>query len=113
METWLLCATPSVFGTQEAGLDITADGRWSKLATASDGTLVRATGWNQEGTWESLDNSAMNGGSPTYQLNLHIDGSGTVITNPVFAAQPSIVRLNNMGLYVANYARLTTPLPAP
>jgi len=45
-------------------------------------------------------------GPGTYQLNLSIDGSGTVITIPVFAEQPAVVRLNNNGVFVADYARL-------
>lgn len=104
---WQLCAAPSVFGTDEAGLEIRSDHRWSKLARSADGRYVRMQGWGNEGTWDSLDTSSMNG--PGYwQLNLHIDGGGVVVTLPVFARNVPKMRLNNNGVYVADYR----PLPA-
>jgi len=103
---WLLCTTPSVFGTTiEVGLAIYEDFRWAKLTRGEDGQLRAMGGWDQEGRWESIDTSSMNGPG-TYQLNLSIDGSGTVITIPVFAEQPAVVRLNNNGVFVADYAKL-------
>ena len=102
---WRLCGTTSVFGTQEAGLEIRADHRWSKLAPAGDGRFVRLAGWGNEGTWESVDTSAMNGPG-RWQLNLNVDGGGTVITLPVFARDVPKVRLNNTGVYVADYVQL-------
>jgi len=103
---WLLCTTPSVFGTTiEVGLAIYEDFRWAKLTRGEDGQIRAMSGWDQEGRWESIDTSSMNGPG-TYQLNLSIDGSGTVITIPVFAEQPAVVRLNNNGVFVADYARL-------
>jgi len=103
---WLLCATTSVFGTTgDVGLAIYEDFHWAKLARGEGGELHVMGGWEHEGNWESIDTSEMN--SPgTYQLNLNIDGSGTVITIPVFAEQPAVVRLNNNGVFVADYARL-------
>lgn len=103
---WLLCATPSVFGTTgDVGLAIYEDFRWAKLARGEAGELHVMGGWEHEGSWESIDTSEMN--SPgTYQLNLSIDGSGTVITIPVFAEQPAVVRLDNHGVFVADYAKL-------
>ena len=38
-----------------------------------------------------------------WQLNLDIDGSGTVITEPMFGVAPTTMRLNNEGVYVADY----------
>ena len=103
---WLLCASPSVFGTTgEAGLAIYEDFRWSKLTRGNDGQLHASSGWGQEGRWESFDTSDMNGPG-TYQLDLNIDGSGTVITIPTFAVQPAVVRLINNGDFVADYVRL-------
>jgi hypothetical protein len=100
---WLLCAHPSVFGTNdEAGLDVLPDGTWFKLTVAADGSLQRAGGFGQQGTWDIIDTSAMNG-KPTFQLNLNIFGSGTVIVTPQFAGDPLKVRLNNMGLFVGDY----------
>ena len=103
---WLLCASPSVFGTTgEAGLAIYDDLRWAKLTRGDDGQLRPTVGWDREGSWESVDTSDMNGPG-VYQLNLSVDGSGTVITIPIFAEQPAVVRLNNNGVFVADYAKL-------
>lgn len=107
---WVLCGTPSVFGTNEDGLEIRADGRWSKLYRNYFGSLVRGTDPSDRGTWETFDTSAMNG-RPTFQLNLNVDEGGGVITIPAFAAgrhgDVSKVRLANNGVFVADY------LPAP
>lgn len=101
---WQQCSDSSVFGTAEAGLKIDADGSWSKLALV-DGQLTSLHGWNNEGSWETLDTSIMNGPG-VYQLNLNIDGSGTVITIPQIAAEPELMRLDNNGVFLGDYARI-------
>jgi hypothetical protein len=101
---WWLCNSSSVFGTDEAGLLIKADGSWAKLAS-SDGTLRALGGWGNEGSWETIDTSMMNG-SGVYQLNLQNDGSGTVITIPVFAQQPDLMRLDNEGVFRGDYVHV-------
>lgn len=101
---WQLCSDSSVFGTADAGLSIDANGRWSKLALV-DGQLTALHGWNNEGSWETIDTSRMNGPG-VYQLNLNIDGSGTVITMPRFAAAPDLMRLDNHGGFVGDYTRI-------
>lgn len=35
-----------------------------------------------------------------------IDGSGTVITLPIFVEQPAVVRLDNNGVLVADHVKL-------
>jgi hypothetical protein len=105
---WLLCRTPSVFGTSEQGLDVSPDGTWFKLAQGSAGVLVADRGWGNEGTWAVVDTSAMNGPG-NYQLNLKIDGGGTVITLPVFSSRPRTMRLNNNGVYTADYVPASQP----
>lgn len=101
---WQQCSESSVFGTAEAGLKIDADGSWSKLELV-DGELTSLHGWNNEGSWETLDTSRMNGPG-VYQLNLSIDGSGTVITIPQIAAEPELMRLDNHGVFLGDYARI-------
>ena len=106
---WLLCAEPSFLGTAEAGLEIRADGRWTKLASAPGRGLVRLGGTGNEGTWETVDTSAMNG-RPTFQINFLLDGGGSVPIIPAFSAHASRVskvRLNNFGWLIADYI----PLP--
>jgi hypothetical protein len=105
--TWLVCSTPTVFGTTEDGLLISPDGHWAKLERTASGTLTALSGWGNEGTWQVLDDSAMNG-KPTYQLNLAIDGRGTVITVPTISlSSPERIRLDNNGVFQADYV-LTT-----
>ena len=104
--TWLLCDPVSVFGTaDEAGLVIHADFTWQKLLRTDGGELVPSSAWEQSGSWESLDTSSMNGPG-IFQLNIAIDGSGMIYTHPVFAIEPDVMRLNNNGVFVADYAKL-------
>jgi hypothetical protein len=86
------------------GLALHQDFRWTKLLRTADGRIAPASGWEQEGSWDTVDTSLFNGPG-AYQVNLSIDGSGTVITAPVFAEQPATVRLNNNGVFVADYVR--------
>lgn len=104
-QAWRLCAAPSVFGTREAGLELRPDHRWSKLDRAADGRWVRLSGWGNEGTWSTVDTSAMNG-TTSWQLDLVVDGGGTVPSLVVFARAVSKMRLTSTGVYVADYAAL-------
>lgn len=97
---WMLCGTTSVFGTSEAGLEITADGNWYKLVTSA-GQIVRATDAADAGSYEVIDTSSMNGPG-WFQLNL-TSSLGTVIVSPKFTNQPVKMALNNMGVYEATY----------
>lgn len=102
---WLLCEEPSFFGTDEAGLEIRADGRWSKLQWTPNGALVRLEGWGNEGSWETKDISAMNG-RPLFQLSFQVDGGGWIGSIPALAGQRSKVakmRIDNMGTHVGDY----------
>lgn len=99
---WKLCTTTSVFGTVEDGLEIAADGRWYKLYADGAGGLKRGSGFDHEGRWTIIDTSAMNGPG-SFQLNLDIDGSGTVLTHPQFSQAPRGMRLNNTGVWIGDY----------
>lgn len=103
---WVLCASPSVFGTQESGLEIRPDHRWSKL-DLQHGRLVREQGWGNEGSWNARDDTQENGPG-SYQINFTIDGSGTVISLPVFAASVPVMRLVNNGVFTADYIPAST-----
>lgn len=119
---WLLCEGPSFLGTFEAGIELRADGRWSKLYGADGDALVRGAGPGEEGDWETLDIGPQDG-RPTYQLTFHIDEVGTVFSVPTFgqpgaiASAPSMVRINNLpGVLVSDYVPVPpgmTILPAP
>jgi hypothetical protein len=103
--TWRVCSEPSVFGTTDAGLQITADGKWAKLVRDPAGHLVKATGLRDSGTWEALDDSAMNG-RPVFQINL-MTGNSTYILMADFAAAVERVELDNNGVYVTDYVPTT------
>jgi hypothetical protein len=100
--TWLVCNAPSVFGTNEVGMQIGSDGRWWKLGRNPAGQLTPMPGWGDQGSWDIIDTSGMNGPG-VFQVNFHVDGSGTVVSLPVFSSGPPKIRLNNMGVYVADY----------
>jgi DNA-binding SARP family transcriptional activator len=104
--TWLLCQAPSVFGTNEVGIEIAANGQWSKLTRTSAGQLVRVIGWGNQGTWE-IDAATT---QPPFQVNFQINGSGTVYTEPVFSSGVPKMRLNNEGVFVADYVPTTEPI---
>jgi hypothetical protein len=93
---WALCDATSVFGTDEAGLSIAADGTWYKLY-ASGGRLVRQQGFDWQGTWEVIDTSSMNGPTNPFQLDFVTAGGALVITHPTFADYPREMRLSDEG----------------
>ena len=107
--TWLTCSDPSVFGTDDAGLLVRADGTWAKLTRDSAGHLVAGQSSFTKGDWQAIDDSAMNG-RPAYQLNLHIDGSGTVIALPHLSKGVDRLALDNNGVYEASYVPTTEPV---
>jgi hypothetical protein len=100
--TWLGCTQTSVFGTEEVGIQVSSSGRWAKLTENGAGRLTPLSGWGNEGSWDVVDTSTMNGPG-VFQVNLHIDGSGTVTSLPVFSAGAPRMHLNNEGVYVADY----------
>ena len=106
---WLVCSQPSVFGSSEDGLQISRNGHWAKLTRTSDGRLVAGTSSRTEGTWKVIDTSAMNGHT-TFQLNLKIDGSGTVTTIPELSAGVTRMHLDNNGVFEADYVPTSQPV---
>lgn len=100
--TWAVCSHPSIFGTDDAGLQIKADHQWTKLTRNPNGHLVPASGWHAAGTWDVVDVSGMNG-RPTFQINLKIDGGGTLIIIPEFSANAQRMHMDNNGVYEADY----------
>jgi hypothetical protein len=102
---WALCNTTSVFGTHEAGFSFVADGTWYKLY-AQNGTLVRGQGFDEQGTWDT--SQGCDGGCEP-QLNLNIAGGGGIILFPAFATNPRKMRLDNEGVFVADYVFAACP----
>jgi hypothetical protein len=93
---WLSCGGSMFAGTDDIGIEITADGLWYKLFPgATPGTGVRGGGFGHQGTWELIGTSDMNGPG-SFQLNLKIAGSGTTIGHPTFFQNPRSVRMETV-----------------
>jgi hypothetical protein len=112
--TWLVCATPSLFGTDEAGMLIDSTGHWAKLRRDAAGHLVASTAPREHGTWEIIDSSEMNG-RPTFQVDFTLVGNGgdalgVVVTVPEFAKAVARVYLDNNGVYAADYVLTSEPV---
>jgi hypothetical protein len=108
--TWLLCAVPSVFGTNEAGLEVNADGQWYKLIANPDGTLSRASGNRQNGTWIATVPSECAYDLVVFTLGGDggIDGGpggddGAVVT---LSPDGNRIHMNNNGVFLADYVRV-------
>jgi hypothetical protein len=93
--TWLACNKPSIFNTDDAGLQINSDHHWTKLVRGVGNKLVAASGPRSGGTWEIID------GPTQFQLNLTVAGAGTVITVPVFVGTAML--MNNEGMLATTY----------
>jgi hypothetical protein len=105
---WISCGMTAVFGTSEAGLEITAEGNWYKLVEKA-GQVVRATDPADVGIYEVIDTSSMNGPG-WFQLNL-TSGIGTVMVHPQFTDQPIKMAMNNMGVHEAVYVLADQAIP--
>jgi hypothetical protein len=103
-----LCETTSAFGTHEDGMTIAADGTWHKLQVVG-GVLTPEQGFDEQGTWAIVDTSAENGPANPYQVNFTIAAGGTILTFPVFATDPRKMRLDNEGVFVADYVSAECP----
>lgn len=101
---WYLCDDTSVFGTtDDVGLEFMEDGTWHKLVPDAEGNIAPAQSWEQSGTWSVVDTSLFNGPG-VFQLNIQsIDGTMSLF--PQFAEAPAVMRLDNFGVFVANYLR--------
>jgi hypothetical protein len=100
---WVLCGQASLFGTHENGLAIAADGTWYKLYDMG-GTLYRGNGFDEQGTWQVID-EIFGPGPGWYQVNFTIAGGGTATTKPVFADNPRKMHVDNNGVFRADYVR--------
>jgi hypothetical protein len=84
---WVLCRGDALFATGEAGIEIGADGAWSKLVRTTDGSLQRSSGWENNGDWAVVQEQ---------QVNFRMV-RGTVIASAYFTADRASVRFMGMG----------------
>lgn len=109
--TWIRCDGPPLFGDGspgEVGVDVVG-GRFYRLYSADDGSLIRAEGVDQEGTLAILDTTSMNGPG-SYQSNWKLLGQGTAIFTPSFFRTPSVMGLTGMS-GASHYERWTGAAP--
>jgi hypothetical protein len=98
---WVACRPGSPFGTGEVGLELRADGRWSKLVRGANGALQRKRNWDNEGSWAVPDQAA----SET-SMSVQVDGGGGTSMWTTFSPDHLSMRLNNMGSHFGEYTRV-------
>ena len=102
--TWIRCSGPSFAGdlVDDVGIEVTSDGHFYRVFELPDGSLARATGADQEGTWQFI------GG----QLNWSLLGSGTAMTHPKFYTEPTMMYLENFPIEAMYFVRWDGARPA-
>jgi hypothetical protein len=94
---WLTCQGSIFFNSKEVGLEFAVGGTFYKLYPGTTpGTVVRAHGFGEEGTWSLL----VEGGGPIQpyiQLNLALAGGGEIFLLPNFTVSPRKMHLYNEG----------------
>lgn len=107
--TWILCSGDPGFATvddHEVGLQFTADGHWYRVYRADDGTLIRAEGLDQDGTYVVAYVSDIN-----TQVDLQMHDGGTYILGAVFLESPRFMRLGRERPSPGDYLLWTGPEP--
>lgn len=109
--TWIRCAGPAFSGAlvDDVGLEVTADGRFYRVFELADDSLARATGPGQEGDWEVIDTTDMNGPG-SYQVNWTLSSGGLITSFPAFFDSPPTLRTES-GATPAYYQRWTGAPP--
>lgn len=97
--------------TDDAGIEITRDGRFFRIYRQPDGTLVRAGGLDQEGTWAVVDQQEER--IPSIWLETRLLGDRPVGGNiPWFFESPT-PSLRLFGWGIADYQRWSGAPPVP
>jgi hypothetical protein len=110
--SWLLCDSPSFFGTtDETGLLIADDGHWAKLTSTGPDTATEMTGAANRGTWQLIDTSAMNGPGH-FQINF-TGLDGLLRLSAVRVIAPAKLLLDNNGVFIARYVPTDVTIGSP
>jgi hypothetical protein len=99
---WVLCSGTSALASSEDGIELRADGRWSKLERTANGTFLRLSGWGNEGSWDSTDYGEQDG-RRVFMVNLLID-PGDAIVYAFADISGNRMVLNNMEVHIGHYA---------
>jgi hypothetical protein len=103
---WVSCSG-SVFCTDELGIEMRSDGRWSKLYAASATTLMRGKGFDEMGAF-IVPTSASDAAPyvPPGYVTFAVDGGGFLNGHVSLSATPRHMRLDNMGVCIGDYTKL-------
>lgn len=108
--TWISCSGVPGFGAVDddsVGLQFTADGHWHRVYRAADGTLIRAEGLDQDGTYVVALVTSTN-----VQVDVQTHDDRTYVLGPVFLESPPFMRLG-WELPPSDYLLWTGPEPVP
>ena len=92
--TWLACAAPTPWGTDEAGIDIAPDYTWAKIRRNADGTYVHMRGGDDSGWWSSTDRGSVADPNHWEISFFPDDGNLCVVTQPTFTSSVPRMRLS-------------------
>ena len=99
--TWLLCSPLGLTHQPQDGLVITTDDRYAVLRRDPTGVLVAQRGVDFEGSVTFIEINPDFGGG--IQTNFTSDLGGTVISRPVITTNPTMLIINNNGVYEYRY----------
>jgi hypothetical protein len=109
--TWLVCGTPSIFGTGEVGMSIAVNQTWTKLTTNAAGQLVPMTGSADHGTWNVFASNNANIPGPFMLAVSFTDGTGggyTYDLGPLFGSAPATMQITVTS--TSDYVLTTRPV---
>jgi hypothetical protein len=111
--TWWVCASPSAFGTHEAGVAIFADGTWNKVYAGSSGVTL-GQDHEDRGTWVLTGSTTTNGGT-AWGVGMVLEGGGGNGFSVSFANSMLKMHVENMSFHRADYVRddSVAPTQAP
>jgi hypothetical protein len=109
--TWILCSPVGLTNQPQDGLVITtgsgSDDRYDVLRRDASGALVPQHGVDFEGTITYIVIDPSFGGG--IQTNFESDLGGTVISRPVITENPTMLIINNEGVYEYRYVAADAP----
>jgi hypothetical protein len=97
--SWLTCKSPTIFGTDEVGIELTENGAWAKLYRDEPCGLRRGTGFDETGNWKI----EYVGDGAASQLYFYIASDGW-LGGDATVALPNKLRLTTDTLLTTDYA---------
>jgi hypothetical protein len=111
---WLECGDIRLWETldppNQVGIEFTPDGRWFTLLKDASGTVMRGSGFDNEGTfWVLLARGSVPG---VYSVNMsRIGRGGQIALFPAFSDSPRKMRLHATNNWTATYVAAPSRRP--